>query len=65
MIFHEILNSQQFAREYPKAREIIKQVCGSFIQLLRKNRLALVESLFKYSNLQIKEQIMNNYSDTA
>jgi hypothetical protein len=35
----------------------------AFIKLLRKNPLALVESLFKYSNLTLKDHILKNYSE--
>jgi len=37
-------------------------VCLSFIKLVRKNPLALVESLFRYNNLSLKEQILKNYN---
>jgi hypothetical protein len=30
---------------------------------VRKNPLALVESLFRYNNLSLKEQILKNYND--
>ena len=43
--------------------KFIQGVCLSFVKLLRKNPLALVESLFKYSSISLKDQIMKNYTE--
>jgi len=43
--------------------KFVSAVCLSFIKLVRKNPLALVESLFRYNNLSLKEQILKNYND--
>lgn len=62
-VFTVLLNHSQFSKEYKPQRDVIKQICTSFLKLMRTNNLALVESLFRYPNLQVKEQIMQNYSD--
>jgi hypothetical protein len=38
-------------------------VCRDFIKVLQRNKLALVESLFHYPNLSLKEKILKNYED--
>lgn len=63
IVFSEVLNSPQLAKEYPKQRDVIKKICASFIKLLKNNKLALVESLFRYSSVQVKDQILKNYKD--
>lgn len=61
--FQSILTNHDWVHKNKEVGKFVQAVCLSFIKLLRKNPLALVESLFRYSNHSLKEQILKNYSD--
>lgn len=68
VVFQEVLS---FAPELIKRNKtlwvdrvkFVRNVCKDFIKLLQRNKLALVESLFHYPNLSLKEKILKNYED--
>lgn len=62
-IFDEILNDKN-SKSNPKYKDIyllVSSVVAKFFGLFEKNRLLVVESLFKISDKNIKNQILNNY----
>jgi hypothetical protein len=61
--FQKILACADWTRRNRDKAKLIQGICLSFIRLARKNPLALVESLFRYNSLSLKEQITKNYSE--
>ena len=61
-IFQSMLSHHEWTRNNKEKTKFIQGVCLAFIKLLRKNPLALTESLFRYSNLSLKEHILRNYA---
>ena len=51
--FQLMLANQEWIRKNKEKGKFIQAVCLSFIKLLQKNPLALVESLFRYSSLSL------------
>jgi hypothetical protein len=43
--------------------KFVRNVSKEFIKLMQRNKLALVEALFHYPNLSLKEKILKNYED--
>ena len=60
--FQLILANHEWMRKNKEKGKFVQGVCLSFIKMLRKNPLALTESLFRYSSLSLKDQILKNYS---
>lgn len=68
VVFKEILClsaelTKKNREKYVEKIKFVKGVCKDFIKLLQKNKLALIESLFNYPNLSLKERILKNYED--
>ncbi|CAG9324990.1 unnamed protein product [Blepharisma stoltei] len=62
-IFDEILNDKT-SKNNPKYKDIyhlVSTIVTRFFALFEKNRLLVVESLFKISDKNIKNQILSNY----
>ena len=49
--------------KYVDKIKFVRGVCREFIKLMQRNKLALIESLFNYPNLSLKERILKNYDD--
>jgi hypothetical protein len=62
-IFQKILACAEWTRENREKAKLLQGICLSFIRLLRRNPLALVESLFPFHSLSLKEQVLKNYSE--
>lgn len=68
VVFKEILSlsgelMKKNRTKYVEKIKFVRGVCRDFIKLMQKNKLALIESLFNYPNLSLKERIMKNYED--
>ena len=61
-VMQRILAHHDWCRQNREHAKLIESICRSFIGLLRKNQLALVESLFHYPSQSLKDEIMRNYS---
>ena len=46
-------------------KNTIKQITGSFLGLLSKNKMLALEILFEFPSREIKDQILSNYSKEA
>lgn len=53
-IFQKILASSDWIRKNREKAKLVQTICASFIKLLRKNPLAITESLFRFSSLSLK-----------
>ena len=43
----------------------LKEITRNFFALLKTNRMLLVEMFFRFENKEIKDQILNNYEESA
>jgi hypothetical protein len=41
----------------------MRDTAARFMELVRINPLAIVEAMFKYQSLTVKDAILNNYQD--
>lgn len=62
-MFQKIISNHDWAKKNTEKVKLVQSICASFIKLLRKNPLALTESLFRFSSLSLKDHILRNYSD--
>ncbi len=65
-IIQEIMNDKLFSKDpyFTNLRNIFKIIIKNFFDLFNKNRLLIIESLFRYTGPMHKNQILSNYEHT-
>lgn len=69
-LFHDVLSHTEFA-VHPFLSQMknhaqlkcFRDTARMFVELVRRNPLAIVEAMFRYQSVVIKEAILNNYEE--
>lgn len=62
LIFEQILTDKAFLTRYENHLKFMVDAAFAFVELLKINPLALVEGLFRYSSVNLKNAVLSNYN---
>lgn len=65
-IFYDLINNETLRSKkgFKRLSKLIDRIIKGFFEVFEKNELVSVESLFRFSNIAMKDLIMNNYEMT-
>lgn len=63
LVFHRILHDRPFVEEYDMSLRWMGKVVKEFTKVVSRNPFAVVESLFRYDTIKVKDDVLNNYEN--